>query len=109
MGWKASLPRRESKSRLEEVLLLTSSARAAPQTALEFEGKIFHMAGSTEHYHQMVEKCVKVGGIPHVEFCVGSINLNVNEIARVKGQCRALMLRLAERFYLPWYPIKTYT
>ena len=61
MDWKASLPRLECKSRLEEVLLLTSSARAAPQTALEFEGKIFHMAGSTEHYHQMVEKCVKVG------------------------------------------------
>ena len=60
MDWKASLPRLECKSRLEEVLLLTSSARAAPQTALEFEGKIFHMANSAEHYHQMVEKCVKV-------------------------------------------------
>ena len=62
-GWKASLPRQECKSRLEEVLLLTSSARAAPQTALEFEGKIFHMANSAEHYHQMVEKCVKGGAI----------------------------------------------
>ena len=37
------------------------SPRAAPQTALEFEGKIFHMAQSPEHYHQMVEKCVKGG------------------------------------------------
>ena len=37
------------------------SVRAAPQTALEFEGKIFHMAQTPEHYHQMVEKCVKGG------------------------------------------------